>query len=270
MGASAGLIPCPSALVVLLGAVAQHQIALGLLLIVAFSLGLAATLTGARPRRRARRRSCRLPGRAGRRAAGRVSAFAIVVVGRRAHRAGRAGNVAVIRSRGRCEERIDQAVRERRDLKRSPCMTFSHLRGAVAPADAHALRSEPCARAGCASRRPAGWCSTRCSPPTARSPPRSSRRRRAGADLGSVYRNLEALEARGLVRHVHLGPRRRPLRRSAAATTAATPRASAAGKHVPLDDLEALRRAVRDLCGFACDFAHFPLVGACPDCEALR
>jgi nickel/cobalt transporter (NicO) family protein len=46
MGASAGLIPCPSALVVLLGAVAQHRIGLGLVLIVAFSLGLAATLTG--------------------------------------------------------------------------------------------------------------------------------------------------------------------------------------------------------------------------------
>jgi nickel/cobalt exporter len=45
MGASAGLIPCPTALVVLLGAVAQHQIALGLVLIVAFSAGLAATLT---------------------------------------------------------------------------------------------------------------------------------------------------------------------------------------------------------------------------------
>ena len=45
MGASAGLIPCPSALVVLLGAVAQHQLALGLVMIVAFSLGLAATLT---------------------------------------------------------------------------------------------------------------------------------------------------------------------------------------------------------------------------------
>jgi ABC-type nickel/cobalt efflux system permease component RcnA len=45
MGASAGLIPCPSALVVLLAAVAQHRVALGLALIVAFSLGLAATLT---------------------------------------------------------------------------------------------------------------------------------------------------------------------------------------------------------------------------------
>jgi nickel/cobalt transporter (NicO) family protein len=46
MGAAAGLIPCPSALVVLLGAIAQHQIGLGLVLILAFSLGLAATLTG--------------------------------------------------------------------------------------------------------------------------------------------------------------------------------------------------------------------------------
>jgi len=45
MGASAGIIPCPSALVVLLAAIAQHQVALGLLLIVAFSVGLAGTLT---------------------------------------------------------------------------------------------------------------------------------------------------------------------------------------------------------------------------------
>jgi nickel/cobalt exporter len=46
MGAAAGLIPCPSALVVLLGAIAQGQIALGMPMIVAFSLGLACTLTG--------------------------------------------------------------------------------------------------------------------------------------------------------------------------------------------------------------------------------
>jgi ABC-type nickel/cobalt efflux system permease component RcnA len=45
LGISAGLIPCPSALVVLLAAISQHQIGLGLVLIVAFSLGLAATLT---------------------------------------------------------------------------------------------------------------------------------------------------------------------------------------------------------------------------------
>jgi len=45
MGASAGLVPCPSALVVLLGAVAQHQVLLGLVMIVVFSLGLATTLS---------------------------------------------------------------------------------------------------------------------------------------------------------------------------------------------------------------------------------
>jgi nickel/cobalt exporter len=46
MGASAGLLPCPSALVVLLAALSQHQVALGLVLITAFSLGLAATISG--------------------------------------------------------------------------------------------------------------------------------------------------------------------------------------------------------------------------------
>jgi nickel/cobalt exporter len=46
MGASAGMIPCPSALVVLLAALSQHQVALGLVLITAFSLGLASTITG--------------------------------------------------------------------------------------------------------------------------------------------------------------------------------------------------------------------------------
>ena len=45
MGAAAGLLPCPSALVVLLAAISQHEVALGMLLIVAFSLGLAGTLT---------------------------------------------------------------------------------------------------------------------------------------------------------------------------------------------------------------------------------
>jgi nickel/cobalt exporter len=45
MGASAGLLPCPSALVVLLAGIAEHRVGLGLLLIAAFSLGLACTLT---------------------------------------------------------------------------------------------------------------------------------------------------------------------------------------------------------------------------------
>jgi nickel/cobalt transporter (NicO) family protein len=46
LGVSGGLIPCPSALVLLLSAIALGQIGYGLLLVVAFSLGLAAVLTG--------------------------------------------------------------------------------------------------------------------------------------------------------------------------------------------------------------------------------
>jgi len=46
VGVSGGLLPCPSALVVLLAAISLHRVAFGLLLIVAFSLGLALTITG--------------------------------------------------------------------------------------------------------------------------------------------------------------------------------------------------------------------------------
>lgn len=45
LGISGGILPCPSALVVLLAAVALHRVAYGLLLVLAFSIGLAATLT---------------------------------------------------------------------------------------------------------------------------------------------------------------------------------------------------------------------------------
>ncbi len=45
LGVSGGLIPCPSALVVLLGAIALDKIGFGLLLVFAFSLGLAGALT---------------------------------------------------------------------------------------------------------------------------------------------------------------------------------------------------------------------------------
>jgi nickel/cobalt transporter (NicO) family protein len=45
VGISGGALPCPSALVVLLSAISLHRIGFGLLLIVAFSLGLAIVLT---------------------------------------------------------------------------------------------------------------------------------------------------------------------------------------------------------------------------------
>lgn len=45
LGVSGGVLPCPSALVVLLSAIALHRVGFGLLLIVAFSVGLASVLT---------------------------------------------------------------------------------------------------------------------------------------------------------------------------------------------------------------------------------
>jgi nickel/cobalt exporter len=45
VGIAAGLLPCPSALVVLLSAIALHRVGFGLALILAFSVGLAATIT---------------------------------------------------------------------------------------------------------------------------------------------------------------------------------------------------------------------------------
>jgi nickel/cobalt transporter (NicO) family protein len=46
VGVSGGLLPCPSALVVLLAAISLHRVAFGLLLILAFSAGLALAITG--------------------------------------------------------------------------------------------------------------------------------------------------------------------------------------------------------------------------------
>ena len=46
IGISGGVIPCPTALVVLLAAISLQRVGYGLVLIAAFSLGLAASVTG--------------------------------------------------------------------------------------------------------------------------------------------------------------------------------------------------------------------------------
>ena len=45
VGIAAGILPCPSALVVLLSAIALHRVGFGLALILAFSAGLALTIS---------------------------------------------------------------------------------------------------------------------------------------------------------------------------------------------------------------------------------
>jgi ABC-type nickel/cobalt efflux system permease component RcnA len=45
VGISGGLLPCPSALVVLLAAISLHRVAFGMLLVLGFSAGLALAIT---------------------------------------------------------------------------------------------------------------------------------------------------------------------------------------------------------------------------------
>ena len=88
-------------------------------------------------------------------------------------------------------------------------------------------------------------------------------------DLASVYRNLDALEAVGLVRHVHVGhgPGLYALAGRRSTGYAACERC---GRHAALgpDELDAVHAVVQRATGFASDFSHFPIVGLCPDCAA--
>jgi Fur family transcriptional regulator, ferric uptake regulator len=87
--------------------------------------------------------------------------------------------------------------------------------------------------------------------------------------LVSVYRNLDALEAVGLVRHVHVGhgPGMYAL---AARRDRGYAACEGCGRHAALgaDALAAVRAVVCAATGFTSDFSHFPIVGLCPDCAA--
>jgi Fur family ferric uptake transcriptional regulator len=90
-----------------------------------------------------------------------------------------------------------------------------------------------------------------------------------GRDLAGVYRNLDALEAVGLVRHVHVGhgPGMYALARRSTAGYAACERC---GRHAALapEALDTVRAAVLAATGFSTDFTHFPIIGHCPGCAA--
>jgi Fur family ferric uptake transcriptional regulator len=90
-----------------------------------------------------------------------------------------------------------------------------------------------------------------------------------GLDLASVYRNLDALEAVGLVRHVHVGhgPGLYALAGRRDTGYAACERC---GRHSALepDALAAVHAAVLRATGLRSDFSHFPIVGVCPGCAA--
>jgi Fur family transcriptional regulator, ferric uptake regulator len=86
-------------------------------------------------------------------------------------------------------------------------------------------------------------------------------------DPSSVYRNLEALESQGLLRHVHLGhgpglyaPRGRGEREYLFCESCGAVRALAP------DELDGVRDRVRERFGYEARFTHFPIVGLCPGC----
>jgi Fur family ferric uptake transcriptional regulator len=92
---------------------------------------------------------------------------------------------------------------------------------------------------------------------------------RLGLDLASVYRNLERLEAHGVVRHVHLGhgpglhalvgPGEREYLYC---------EGCGAVRAVDPSELDPVRDRIRALHGLEARFTHFPIAGLCSDCVA--
>jgi Fur family ferric uptake transcriptional regulator len=87
------------------------------------------------------------------------------------------------------------------------------------------------------------------------------------SDLTSVYRNLEAFEAIGLVRHVHLGhgPGLYALAGSSELEYLVC-EACGRVRAVESAELDAVREALVDRFGFHARFSHLPIVGLCPAC----
>lgn len=90
-----------------------------------------------------------------------------------------------------------------------------------------------------------------------------------GSDLASVYRNLEAFERLGLVRHAHLGHGPGLYSRTGLGAREYLI-CDACGAHLAVDpsELDPVRDLVRSRFGYEARFAHFPIAGLCPDCLA--
>jgi Fur family ferric uptake transcriptional regulator len=88
-------------------------------------------------------------------------------------------------------------------------------------------------------------------------------------DLASVYRNLEKLEAIGVVRHFHAGhgPGRYVLASCDEPEYLACDRCGAI-REIDGRELEPLRKAVRKRFGYEVGFTHFPMMGLCPRCAS--
>ena len=86
------------------------------------------------------------------------------------------------------------------------------------------------------------------------------------SDLASVYRNLETLEAHGLVRHLHLG--HGPGLYALAGEQRELLLCESCFRYIAVepDVLDGVRGALAEATGWQARFSHFPLTGLCPDC----
>jgi Fur family ferric uptake transcriptional regulator len=89
------------------------------------------------------------------------------------------------------------------------------------------------------------------------------------SDIASVYRNLQAFEDVGLVRHVHLGhgPGLHALAVGGELEYLTCERC-ADYRAVPREELDAVRDLVEVGFGYRASFTHFPIVGLCRSCAA--
>jgi Fur family ferric uptake transcriptional regulator len=86
-------------------------------------------------------------------------------------------------------------------------------------------------------------------------------------DAASVYRNLEAFEHAGIVRHVHLGhgPGLYALVGEGEREYLYCERCGRARAASP-EEFDEVREIVAERFGYTARFTHFPIVGLCADC----
>ena len=89
------------------------------------------------------------------------------------------------------------------------------------------------------------------------------------SDLPSVYRNLEAFEKLGLIRHVHLGHGPGLYARTSLGDREYLI-CDACGAHLAVEPgaLDEVRDMIRRRFGYQARFTHFPIAGLCRDCAA--
>jgi Fur family transcriptional regulator, ferric uptake regulator len=93
-------------------------------------------------------------------------------------------------------------------------------------------------------------------------------KRNASLDAASVYRNLEAFERAGVVRHVHLGhgPGLYALVGEGEREYLYCERCHTAVGVEPAE-LDEVRELIRERFGYRARFTHFPIVGVCEHCR---